>query len=329
MLRTLIKVFAPILLLAGASSLTAPAAHGETYPYRPIHLIVSYPAGGATDIIGRLLAEVLGEKLGQRVVVENKGGASGMTGARYAANSTPDGYTIIIATATTHAVDPALFKSVIGYDAIKDFTPISYIGYTPLVLVANPNVPASNVKELLAYIKSKDGRISYANGGTGSVPHMAGELFNSTAGIKVQTIPYKGDGPATTDVLGGQLPYMFSHLPVVLPLIKAGQLKALGVTTAERSSFAPDIPTIAEQGLTGYDIETWWGLFGPANLPKDIVAILNRAVRQALEKPEIKQLFLARGYETKPSTPEEFGDYVKSENVRWRKIVEESGLQIN
>ena len=170
--------------------MTAPVANAAGYPDRPIHLIVSYPAGGATDLIGRLFAEALGDKLGQRVVVDNRGGASGMLGARFAAESKPDGYTLIIATATTHAVNPWLFKNTIGYNAITDFTPISYVGYTPLVLVAHPSVPASNVKELLAYIKSKNGNISYANGGTGSVPHMAGELFNATAGIKVQTVPY-------------------------------------------------------------------------------------------------------------------------------------------
>ena len=329
MMRKFIRVFASSLLLGAAIWLGIAAAQAQTYPDKPIRLVVSYPPGGATDIIGRLVAEVLGNQLGRRIIVENRGGASGMEGARYAARSTPDGYTIIIATATTHAVDPTLFKSVVGYDPIKDFTPISYVGYTPLVLVANPSVPASSVQELLAYVKSKKGDISYANGGTGSVPHMAGELFNAMAGIKVQTIPYKGDAPATNDVLGGQLPYMFSHLPTVLPLIKAHRLKALGVTTAKRSAFAPDIPTIAEQGLPGYEIVTWWGLFGPAGLPKDIVAKLNGAMRESLEKPEIKQLFFSRGYETKPSTPEEFGAYVKSENDKWRKIIESSGLQIN
>jgi len=328
MLRAILKTLAPILL-AGAIPLTAPAANAGGYPDRPIHLIVSYPAGGATDLIGRLFAEALGEKLGQRVVVDNRGGASGMLGARFAAESKPDGYTLIIATATTHAVNPWLFKGTIGYDAIKDFTPISYVGYTPLVLVAHPSVPASNVKEMLAYIDSKKGNISYANGGTGSVPHMAGELFNATAGIKVQTVPYKGDGPATTDVLGGHLPYMFAHLPVVLPLIRSGQLKAIGVTTKQRSEFAPDIPTIAEQGLANYNIETWWGVFGPAKMPKDIVSTLNTAIRETLTKPEVKKLFFDRGYETKPSTPEEFGEFVKAEHAKWGKIVEASGLQAN
>ena len=329
MFRKLLRILVPVLLVAGASSMTVPFAGAAGYPDRPIHLIVSYPAGGATDLIGRMFAEALGDKLGQRVVVDNRGGASGMLGARFAAESKPDGYTLIIATATTHAVNPWLFKSTIAYDAIKDFTPISYVGYTPLVLVAHPSVPASNVKEMLAYIESKKGNISYANGGTGSVPHMAGELFNATAGIKVQTVPYKGDGPATPDVLGGHLPYMFAHLPVVLPLIRSGQLKAIGVTTKQRSEFAPDIPTIAEQGLPNYSIETWWGVFGPAKMPPDVVGTLNAAVREVLTKPDVKKLFFDRGYETKPSTPEEFGDFVKSEHARWGKIIEASGLHAN
>lgn len=329
MLKSFPKFLLSTLLFLASAFVTVATARAENYPDRPIHLIVSYPAGGATDIIARLLAEALGEKLGQRVIIENKGGASGMIGARYAAQAAPDGYTLIIATATTHAVDPALFKNVIGYDAIKDFTPISYVGFTPLVLVTNTAVPASNVKELLAYIAAQDGKISYANGGTGSVPHMAGELFNATAGIKVRTVPYKGDGPATTDVLGGQLPYMFAHLPVALPHIRDGKLKAIGVTTAERSAYAPDIPSIAEQGLAGYDIETWWGLFGPAKLPQPIVTKLNETVREVLTKPDVQKLFFARGYVTKPSTPEEFGAYVQSEHTRWRKIVEDSGMQTN
>ncbi|RDV02013.1 Bug family tripartite tricarboxylate transporter substrate binding protein [Undibacter mobilis] len=328
MLRTLLKIFAPVVI-GGALPLIGPVAHAGDYPDRPVHLVVSYPAGGATDLIGRLLAEALGDKLGQRIVVDNRGGASGMLGARFAAEAKPDGYTIVIATATTHAVNPWLFRNTIGYDAIKSFTPISYVGYTPLVLVAHPSVPASNVKELLAYIKSKNNDISYANGGTGSVPHMAGELFNATAGIKVQTVPYKGDGPATTDVLAGHLPYMFAHLPVVLPLIRSGQLKAIGVTTPQRSEFAPDIPTIAEQGLPNYSIETWWGIFGPAKMPKDIVFTLNTAIRDVLTKPDVKKLFFDRGYETRPTTPEEFGAYVKKEYDRWGKIVEESGMQVN
>lgn len=316
-----------ITFLASALVLGTIAAHGQDYPTRPIQLVVAYPPGGATDIIGRLVAQVLGDRLGRPFVVENRGGASGMLGARYVANAAPDGYTIIIATATTHAVDPTLFKDDIGYDAIKDFTAISYVGFTPLVLVTNPSVPVSNVQELLAYIKSKNGDISYANGGTGSVPHMAGELFNAMAGIKVQTIPYKGDAPATNDVIGGHLPYMFAHLPVALPFIKSGQLKALGVTTKERSAFAPDIPTIAEQGLPGYEIVTWWGLFGPANMPKQIVGKLNDALRVSLNQPDIKQHFFSLGYETKPDSPEEFAAFVKAENDKWRKVIIDAGIQ--
>lgn len=315
-----------MLFLASSLWLGVTLGHAQTYPDRPIQLVVAYPPGGATDLIGRLVADALGEKLGQRVYVENRGGASGMMGAGYVAKSAPDGYTLIIATATTHAVDPALFKDTIPYNAIKDFTPISYVGYTPLVLVTNPSVPVSSVQELIGYVKARKGNISYADGGTGSVPHMAGELFNSMAGIKVQAVPYKGDAPATNDVVGGHLPYMFAHLPVALPLIKGGQLKALGVTTRERSAFAPNIPTIAEQGLPGYEIVTWWGLFGPAGLPKDVVTKLNVALRDALNRPEIKEQFFKRGYVTSTDSPEKFAAFVKAENDRWRKIVIELGM---
>jgi tripartite-type tricarboxylate transporter receptor subunit TctC len=315
-----------IIFLASSLWLGVTSSYAQTYPNRPIQLVVAYPPGGATDLIGRLVADSLGENLGQRVYVENRGGASGMMGAGYVAKSAPDGYTLIIATATTHAVDPTLFKDTIPYNALKDFTPISFVGYTPLVLATNPSMPVSSVQELIAYVKSKKGDISYADGGTGSVPHMAGELFNSMAGIKVQAVPYKGDAPATNDVVGGHLPYMFAHLPVALPLIRSGRLKALGVTTSKRSDFAPDIPTIAEQGIPGYEIVTWWGIFGPAGLPKDVVAKLNGALRDGLNRPEIKERFFQRGYVTSTNSPEEFGTFVKAENDKWGKIVIDSGM---
>jgi tripartite-type tricarboxylate transporter receptor subunit TctC len=315
-----------MLILASSLMFAVTSAHAQTYPDRPIQLVVAYPPGGATDIIGRFVAESLGELLGQRVFVENRGGASGMMGAGYVAKSAPDGYTLIIATATTHAVDPYLFKDVIPYDAIKDFTPISFVGYTPLVLVTHPSVPASSVQELIAYVKSKNGNISYADGGTGSVPHMAGELFSAMAGIKIQAVPYKGDAPATNDVVGGHLPYLFAHLPVALPLIKSGRLKALGVTTSKRSDFAPDIPTIAEQGLPGYEIVTWWGIFGPAGMPKDVIAKLNGALRDGLSRPETAKRFFTRGYVTSTNSPEEFAAFVGAENVKWGKIVVDTGM---
>jgi tripartite-type tricarboxylate transporter receptor subunit TctC len=324
MVRKFVLVLAGVLLLIGA----APAFAGD-YPDRPVQLVVAYPPGGATDILGRLVADALSTKLGQRVYVENRGGASGMLGAGFVAKAKPDGYTLIIATATTHAVDPTLFKDVITYDAIKDFTPISYVGFTPLVLSVHPSVPAKTVPELIAYIKSKNGNISYADGGTGSVPHMAGELFNSLAGIKVQAVPYKGDAPATNDVVGGHLPYMFMHLPVALQLLRTGKLRPIGVTTAERSDFAPDIPTIAEQGLKGYKIVTWWGLFGPANLPPAVVTKLNQALQAALNEPETKKGFFTRGYVVSTDKPEEFAAFVKAENDKWHKIIVESGLKAN
>jgi tripartite-type tricarboxylate transporter receptor subunit TctC len=317
-----------IIFLASSLWLGVTSGHAQTYPNKPIQLVVSYPAGGATDNIGRLVAESLGARLGQRVFIENRGGASGMLGAGYVAKARPDGYTLIIATATTHAVDPTLFKDVITYDAIKDFTPISYVGYTPLVLVTNPSVPASSVKELIAYIKSKNGNISFADGGTGSVPHMAGELFNSLAGIKVQAVPYKGDAPATNDVVGGHLPYMFAHLPVALPFIKSGRLKAIGVTTSNRSAFAPDIPTIAEQGLPNYSIVTWWGIFGPAKLPQEIVTKVNRALQDGLNESETKKGFFTRGYVISTNEPEEFAKFVKDENEKWHKVIVDSGLRV-
>jgi tripartite-type tricarboxylate transporter receptor subunit TctC len=317
-----------LIWLVGLAALVPIAgALAETYPDRPVKLIVSYPAGGATDVIGRIVADALGERLGQRVVVENRGGAGGMVGAGAAAKSAPDGYTLIIATATTHAVNPALFKKTISYDALKDFTPISFVGSTPLVLMAHPSVPANTIPELIAYARSKGGEMSYATGGTGSVPHMAGELFNRMADISVKAVAYRGDAPATNDVLGGHLPYIFAHLPLALPLIQEGKLKALGVTTPERSAYAPNVPTIAEQGLPGYQIVTWWGVFGPAGMPADIVARLNTELRTILTDPAFKEHAFKLGYEVHPSSAEEFGEFVKAEHTKWGKIVIESGMK--
>jgi tripartite-type tricarboxylate transporter receptor subunit TctC len=320
-MRRLLAGFAVLVTLLGVS------ARAQTSPDRPVRLIVSYPAGGATDTIGRLVAEGLGDRLGQRVIVENRGGAAGMVGAGVAAKSPPDGYTLIIATATTHAVNPALFKKTIQYDALKDFTPITFVGSTPLVLMAHPSVPASNIAELIAYIRTRGDELSYATGGTGSVPHMAGELFNRMANVKVKAIPYRGDGPATNDVLGGHLPYIFAHLPLALPFIQDGKLKALGVTTLKRSPYAPNLPTIAEQGFADYQIVTWWGIFGPPGMPPEIVKKLNAEFQTLLSDPAFKELSFKRGYEVSPSTPEEFGKFVQAEHDKWGKIVVESGMQ--
>jgi tripartite-type tricarboxylate transporter receptor subunit TctC len=259
--------------------------------------------------------------------VENRARASAMLGAGFVARSAPDGYTLIIATATTHAVNPTLFKKTVPYDALKDFTPISFVASTPLVLVAHPSVPAASIPELIAYIKSRGDALSYATGGMGSVPHMAGELFNGMAGVKVRGVHYHGDGPATNDVLGGHLPYMFAHLPLALPLIEEGKLKALGVTTLERSPFAPRIPTIAEQGLAGYQIFTWWGIFGPAGLPPAIVARLNAELGSLLSDAAFRQRAFKLGYELRASSAEEFAAFVKAEHARWGKIVTESGMR--
>lgn len=316
-----------LLSLAMLAFVLGPAAEAETYPSRPVRLIVSYPAGGATDTIGRIVADGLEGRLGGRVIVENRGGASGMLGSSVAARAAPDGYTLLIATATTHAVNPALFKKTIPYDALKDFTPISFVGSTPLVLLAHPAVPAASVQELISYVRSRGGEISYATGGMGSVPHMAGELFNRMAQLKVTPVHYPGDAPATKDVLGGHLPYLFAHLPLALPQIEEGTLKALGVTTLDRTPFAPNLPTIAEQGLPGYQIFTWWGVFGPAAMPPDIVARLNTELRVLLSDAAFQERAFRLGYEVRPSSAEEFGAFVKAEHAKWGKIVAESGMR--
>jgi tripartite-type tricarboxylate transporter receptor subunit TctC len=313
--------WAALLLLAAAP------AGAQSYPDKPIHMIVAYVPGGATDLVARMVGQRLGDALGQPVIVDNKPGASGMIGSQYVAKASPDGYTLQIVTQTTHAVAVTLYKQVIGYDPLKDFTPISLTATSPLVLIANPDFPVKSVKDLVAYLKERSGQVNFGTGGIGSTPHMAGELFNMMAGVKVVPVPYKGENPGITDVIGGQLPYMFCNLPAGMPHVKAGKLKALAVTSAQRTPIAPELPTVAEQGIPGYETATWWGFVGPAGMPKEIVERLNKELTKIATEPELKSKFVELGYELTSTTPEQFSAYMKSEIEKWGKVVEAAGIK--
>jgi tripartite-type tricarboxylate transporter receptor subunit TctC len=314
------------LLLLVATAIFAPCA-AQTYPDRPVRFVVPWAAGGGTDIFARVIAEELHQSMGQPFVVENRAGASGNIGAAFVARATPDGYTIMLATITL-ATNPALYKNM-EFDATKDFVPITLIAGVPHMLVVNPSVPAKNVKELIALAKQKPGKLNYSSAGIGSPFHIAAELFKETADVNIVHVPYKGGAPAILDAVGGQVDMSFANLVAVLPMVKSGQLRALAVTSAKRSSAAPDVPTMAEAGLPGYDFSSWFGVLAPAGTPHDIVVRLNKEIIKALKDPDVEKQLTEQGADLIASTPEEFDAYLKSETAKWGKVIHAAGIQPN
>jgi tripartite-type tricarboxylate transporter receptor subunit TctC len=314
------------LLLLVATAIFAPCA-AQTYPDRPVRFVVPWAAGGGTDIFARVIAEKLHQSMGQPFVVENRAGASGNIGAAFVARATPDGYTIMLATITL-ATNPALYKNM-EFDATKDFVPITLIAGVPHMLVVNPSVPAKNVKELIALAKQKPGKLNYSSAGIGSPFHIAAELFKETADVNIVHVPYKGGAPAILDAVGGQVDMSFANLVAVLPMVKSGQLRALAVTSAKRSSAAPDVPTMAEAGLPGYDFSSWFGVLAPAGTPHDIVVKLNKEIIKALKDPDVEKQLTEQGADLIASTPEEFDSYLKSETTKWGKVIRAAGIQPN
>jgi tripartite-type tricarboxylate transporter receptor subunit TctC len=311
-------------LLAALCAL--PFAASAQYPDKPIRYVVPYPPGGPLDTVARLLGQKVSERLGQPVIVDNKPGAGGNIGADFVAKSAQDGYTILMGAVATHAINPALYAKM-PYDPVKDFTPITLIGVTPNVLVVNPTVPAKDVKEFIAYAKANPGKLNFGSGSTGSAGHLAGELFNGMAGVQMTHIPYKGAAPAMQDLIGGQIHLMFDNMASSLPQVKAGKIRALAVTTPKRASAAPELPTIAESGLPGFDISTWFGLFAPANVPKDVVAKLHAEFARALALPDVREKLASLGIEPVGNKPEEFAAYIKSEAVKYGDVIKKSGAR--
>jgi tripartite-type tricarboxylate transporter receptor subunit TctC len=290
--------------------------------------VVPFPPGGPLDATGRLIAQHLTERWGQSVVVENKPGAGGNIGADFVAKSPPDGYTVVMGALSTHAVNPSLYARM-PYDAQKDFAPITLIAITPNVLVVNPDLPVHSVKELIAYAKARPGKLSFGSGSIGSAGHLAGELFKVDAGIDMVHVPYKGAAPATQALLAGDTQLMFDNLANAMAQVKAGKLRALAVTTAERSKLAPELPTMVEAGLPGFDISTWYGLFAPAGTPPDIVDKWNADVTAMLRTPDMRDRLLAQGAEPAPDTPAEFARFVAAEAAKYARIVKASGAKVD
>jgi tripartite-type tricarboxylate transporter receptor subunit TctC len=303
----------------------------DAYPTRPVKVIVGFPPGSAADVTARLVAPRLGEGLGQPVIVENKAGASSGIAAETVVHAAADGYTLMLGSAA-NAISASLNKQL-AFDFARDLTAVAPLTSLPNLLVVHPSLPAHSVQELIALAKAdeaqKRGGIAYASTGSGTAPHLAGELFNAMAGVKLLHVPYKGSPPAVTDLLAGRVQVMFSPASTVLPHIKAGTLRALASTGAKRTPAAPDLPTIAESGLPGYECSIWFGLFAPAATPRGIVDRLNREATRASASPELKALFAAQAIDTLSGTPEQFGAYVRTEIQKWARVVEASGARLD
>src|SRR4051795_1524508 len=308
--------------LALLLALTAPAA--AEYPDKPVRLIIPFPPGGSNDVVGRLVANQLSEKLGHKVFVDNRGGAGGVLGTEAAAAAAPDGYTLLIVS-IAHAGNPALYK--LNYDPIKSFTPVSILATGPNVLAVNPELPVNNVKELVALAKEKPGELDYASAGVGSFQHLGGELFKLTAGVNLQHVPYKGGGPAMQDVIAGHVKVMFSSLVQTTPFIKSGALRALGTGGAKRNPVLPDVPTIAEAGVPGYVSDNWWGIMAPAGTPQPIVDKVYKDIQVVLKSPELKAAFDREGAAAVTMTSAEFTQYIENEIVKWGRVVKEGNIK--
>ena len=310
------------LLLACASC----AALAQDYPSRPVRVLIPFPAGSAADIIARAMEPALRDKLGQALVIDNRGGAGGNIAAELTAKSAPDGYTIMMATIGTHAINYSLY-SKLPFHPIRDFTPVALVGESPNALVINTRVPANSIKELIALAKARPGQLNYGSSGAGTTVHLSAELFSSMAGIRMVHVPFKGATEALTALLGGQLDLMFASLSSSISLIKSGRLKAFAVTGAQRSPSIPELPTMAEAALPGYAAAAWFGIVGPAGVPQPMVTTLNSVTLAALDTQDVKNRLFASGVEVRTSTPEEFARLIESELRKWAKVVKDSGAK--
>jgi tripartite-type tricarboxylate transporter receptor subunit TctC len=313
-------------LLTAIALLASTASPAQKYPDRPVRVLVPFPAAGGTDILARMFLQKVSERLGANFVIDNRAGAGGTIGTEIVSKAPPDGYTILICS-SSHTINPSVYKKL-GYDPIRDFAPITMLASGPGMLVVHPSVPANNVKELIALAKAKPGQLIYASAGNGTPPHLAAELFKSMAGVDLVHVPYKGNVPAFIDLISGAVQVSFPTITSGLPQVRAGKLRGLGVTSKERSSVVPDIPTIAEAGLPGYESSTWYGMLAPAGTPATIVRTLHDQMVQVLKLEDIREKLLAQGLEPVGSSPAEFASIIAAELVKWRKVVSAAGMKV-
>jgi len=322
-MKTMRIAFAGLVL-----ALVAGAVVVQQWPSKPIKWVVPFAPGGTTDILARTIGEKLSVTLGQPIIVDNKPGAGGGVGADQVAKSPADGYTIMGGTISTHAINASLYSNL-PYDPVRDFAPITLIVRVPNMLVVNPELPAKDVRELIALLKASPGKYSFASSGNGTSQHLSGELFKTMTGVEMQHIPYRGSPPALADVVGGQVAMTFDNITTAWPLVKGGKLRALAVTTAKRSPIAPDVPTLAESGLPGYEIGSWQGVFAPAGVSTEIVKRLNTEIVRIINAPDVRQKLVDMGAEPAPNTPEEFAAMVKAEVAKWADVVRKSGAKVD
>jgi len=324
-MSTWIKSFCVVAVLLGVS-VAVDQAQAQNYPTRAITLVIPFAPGGSTSIVGRGVADKMSELLGEKVVVDNRPGAGGTVGTKAVAKSEPDGYTLVLGYTGTLAIGPSLYKSV-GYDPRKDFAPIGLIGNAPNSLVVNPSFPAKTVAELIAYAKANPGKVNFGSAGAGTASHITGEYFAHSAGITLVHIPYKGTGPALTDLLGGHIPMAFAPIPASHSNVAAGKLRALAVTSITRSGLLPDVPTMVEAGLPGFDASLYYGLAAPAGTPRPIIDKLNKVLREALASDEVKKQLGNDGTEITPGTPEDYAAFIDKDEKKWAQLVKASGVE--
>jgi tripartite-type tricarboxylate transporter receptor subunit TctC len=311
-----------VLAVAGGASL----AQAQAYPGKPVRIVVPFPPGGGTDIVARTLTQKLGESLGASFVIDNRAGAGGSIGTELVAKAPPDGYTLAIVSGS-HAINPSLYRKL-PFDAVRDFAPVTMLVSGPGLLVVHPSLPVKTVKELIALAKARPGQLIYASAGNGTPPHLAAELFKTMAGVDMVHVPYKGNTPAFVDLISGQVSLSFPTVPSALPHVQAGRLRAVALTSRKRSAVMPQLPTIDESGLPGYDTSSWFGMLAPAGTPPEIVLKLQQEMARVLQLPDIRQKLLSQGLEPVGDTPEQFAATIRSEIAKWAKVVKASGAKI-
>jgi len=323
-MKTTIRWFAAAVLSVAAVG----AVQAQGYPNKPVRLIVPYPAGGTTDIIARVAAQQLSERLKQPFVVENKAGANGAIGSVEVARAPADGYTLLMGTASTHGINSAVYKSL-PYDAVKDFAPVTIVASTPNIIAVHPSVPAKNLQELLALAKAQPGKLNYGSTSLGGSPHMSAELLKMMAGVDMVHVPYKGAAPMLTDLMGGQVQIGFDNLPSTINFVRSGKVRAIAVTTPQRWPGAPEIPTVAESGLPGYEVSGWFGLLAPAGTPPAVLATIQQALSEAVKQPEVNKQMLELGAQPVANTPDAFAKLVQADVAKWRDVVKTTGVKLD
>ena len=321
------RILVLFVLIAGALLAHPTRAASADYPNRPLRLIVPFPPGGAVDILGRAISNNARELIGQNIVVDNRPGFGGAVGSEIAARSQPDGYTLLMASTSTISINPALY-SKLAYHPIKDFAPITLVAFVPHLVVVNPSVPAANLKEFIAYAKGKGGQLQYGSAGSGTPHHIAVEMFKQLTGVDMLHVPYKGTAPAVLDLLSGRVHFMSAEVLALLPHVRAGKLRALGMATSSRNQIAPDIPTISEAGVPGFEITGWYGVVAPAGTPREILNRLSAGIAKATKTPDMQQRFADLGATPVGNTPEEFAAFIKREGAKWAKAVKDSGAKV-